>query len=103
MRNLLRTRATRLGSILLVLGSLAGAQEDPLAGLDDYIGHAMTTFHVLGVAVTVVKDGKVVLAKGYGVRKLDEPAKVDEHTAICNRIQHQSFHDDRLGNARGRK
>jgi CubicO group peptidase (beta-lactamase class C family) len=83
MRNLLRTRATRLGSILLVLGSLAGAQEDPLAGLDDYIGHAMTTFHVPGVAVTVVKDGKVVLAKGYGVRKLDEPANVDEHTLFA--------------------
>jgi len=27
-----------------------------------------------------VKDGKVVVAKGYGVRKLGEPTPVDEHT-----------------------
>src|SRR5499426_4518144 len=31
-------------------------------------------------AVAVVKDGKVALAKGNGVRKLDEPAPVDEQT-----------------------
>ena len=33
-------------------------------------------FEVPGIAVAVVKDGKVVLAKGYGVRKLGEPAPV---------------------------
>ena len=40
----------------------------------------MTTFQVPGVAVAIVKDRKVLLAKGYGVRKIGEPAKVDEHT-----------------------
>jgi CubicO group peptidase (beta-lactamase class C family) len=67
-------------ALLLALSSLEAAQVEPLAGLDDYISQAMTTFQVPGVAVAVVKDGKVVLAKGYGLRKLGEPAKVDEHT-----------------------
>ena len=40
----------------------------------------MKTFDVPGVAVAVVHDGSVVLAKGYGVRKMGEPARVDEHT-----------------------
>lgn len=76
---------TRLGVLTFALTSLANAQPvsdkvAPLAGLDDYISNAMTTFQVPGVAVAIVKDRKVVLAKGYGVRKLGEPAKVDEHT-----------------------
>jgi len=32
------------------------------------------------LAVAIVKDGKVVLAKGYGVRKLGETTPVDEKT-----------------------
>jgi CubicO group peptidase (beta-lactamase class C family) len=64
----------------LALLSLASAQAASLAGLDDYVSQAMKTFHVPGVAVSVVKDGKLVLAKGYGVRKMGESAQVDEHT-----------------------
>src|SRR5439155_19502955 len=32
------------------------------------------------MAVAIVKDGEVVFAKGYGVRKLGAPTPVDEHT-----------------------
>jgi hypothetical protein len=76
----MRTLTHRIIVPILALSSLAAAQVEPLAGLDDYIAHAMTTFQVPGIAVAIVKDGKVVLAKGYGVRKIGEPAKVDEHT-----------------------
>ena len=47
---------------------------------DAVVADAMKTFHVPGMAVAVVKDGKTVLAKGYGVRKRGEPALVDERT-----------------------
>jgi len=30
--------------------------------------------------VAIVKDGTIVVAKGYGVRKLGDPTPVDEHT-----------------------
>jgi CubicO group peptidase (beta-lactamase class C family) len=52
----------------------------PLAGLDAYVGRAMREFGVPGMAVAVVKDGQVVLAKGYGVRRAGEPAPVDADT-----------------------
>ena len=52
----------------------------PLAGLDDYVAGVMHEFDVPGVAVAVVKDGRVVLAKGYGVRRVGEPAAVDADT-----------------------
>jgi CubicO group peptidase (beta-lactamase class C family) len=40
----------------------------------------MRTFNVPGVAVAIVKDGKVVLARGYGVRRMGDPTPVDAHT-----------------------
>ncbi len=40
----------------------------------------MKTFDVPGISLAVVHDGAIVLAKGYGVRKLGEAAAVDEHT-----------------------
>ncbi len=40
----------------------------------------MKEFEVPGVAVLVVKDGKVVVSRGYGVRKLGEPAPVTPQT-----------------------
>jgi len=49
-------------------------------GLDAYISRVMKQFAVPGVAVAIVKDGNVVLAKGYGVRTLGESAAVDERT-----------------------
>ena len=52
----------------------------PPADLDAYIARSMNTFEVPGIAVAIVKDGKVVLAKGYGVRKLGDSSVVDEHT-----------------------
>ena len=65
----------------LVAGSVCAlaAQPDP-AALDSYIARAMKTFQVPGIAVAVVHEGKVVLAKGYGVRRLGEAAPVDQHT-----------------------
>jgi len=50
------------------------------ADLDAWVARAMKTFDVPGVGLAIVKDGVVVTAKGYGVRKLGEPAPVDGKT-----------------------
>lgn len=47
---------------------------------DAYVNRVMSQFEVPGIAVAVVQDGRVVLTKGYGVRKLGDPAPVDAHT-----------------------
>src|SRR5262245_21797317 len=66
---------------LILLASAQGlAQTEPPPDLDAYVARALNEFEVPGLAVAVVKDGKVALAKGYGVRKLGEPAPVDEQT-----------------------
>jgi CubicO group peptidase (beta-lactamase class C family) len=56
------------------------AQNAPPADLDAYVARDMKVFDVPGIAIGIVKDGKVVLAKGYGVRKLGEAAPVGENT-----------------------
>lgn len=79
LMSLLRLR-TRIPGLLLLLCAAGLAQTAPPADLDAWVARAMKQFEVPGIAVAVVKDGKPVLAKGYGVRKLGEPAPVDEHT-----------------------
>jgi len=51
--------------------------------LDSYVASSMKAFDVPGMAVAIVKDGKVVLAKGYGIRKLGDPTPVDEFTMFA--------------------
>ena len=49
-------------------------------GIDATAAKIMEAFEVPGLALAIVKDGRVALAKGYGVRKLGEPTPVDART-----------------------
>lgn len=44
------------------------------------VERAMKLFDVPGIAIAIVKDGKVVATQGFGVRKLGAPDKVDAKT-----------------------
>jgi len=48
--------------------------------LEADVTRTMKLFDVPGIAIAVVKDGKVIAAQGFGVRKLGEPARVDAKT-----------------------
>lgn len=48
--------------------------------LDEYIQQGLKDWNIPGLAIAIVKDGKVVLMKGYGVRDLDSKQPVDENT-----------------------
>jgi CubicO group peptidase (beta-lactamase class C family) len=82
MTTLVRVRAVLLILALFVLGASPAARQTPSApaDIDTWVTRAMTTFEVPGVSLAVVKDGKVVVAKGYGVRKLGDSAPVDAQT-----------------------
>src|SRR5215831_2683838 len=64
---------------VVALESLYAAPAAP-PDLDQWVARAMRTFEVPGLAVAIVKDDAVVVAKGYGVRKLGDPTPVDAHT-----------------------
>src|SRR6266700_5254174 len=69
--------------LLIVCVLPVTAQNAPPADLDTYVARVLKTFEVPGLSVAIVNDGKVVLAKGYGVRKLGEPTPVDENTLLA--------------------
>jgi len=48
--------------------------------LDVYVNRALTNWRIPGAAVCIVKDGKVVMMKGYGMKELGLNNKVDENT-----------------------
>jgi len=48
--------------------------------LDSYVQREMERWKIPGVAIAIVKDGKVVVEKGFGVRDLGKPVKVDPNT-----------------------
>ena len=51
-----------------------------VAAVDAVVARTLKAFDVPGLAVAVVKDGQVVLAKGYGVRSLATQEPVDANT-----------------------
>ena len=54
-----------------------------LARFDAFVADVQKRFDVPGVAVAIVKDGRIVMERGYGVRELGKPAKVDAHTMFA--------------------
>ena len=81
-----------IAAAILIAFSAAGAQAQTTTipatapatasafDLEQDVNRVMKAFDVPGIAIAVVKDGKIVAARGFGVRKLGEPAKVDGQT-----------------------
>ena len=73
---------------LLAVSALAAspltAQARPLMppDFDATVQRAITALNTPGIAIAVVMDGKTVFAKGYGVRKLGSPERVDSNTVF---------------------
>ncbi|HEX3160873.1 MAG TPA: serine hydrolase [Gemmatimonadaceae bacterium] len=54
-----------------------------LGQFDAYIARAVRDWQVPGLAIAVVKDDRVVFAKGYGVREMGRPGAVDGGTRFA--------------------
>jgi CubicO group peptidase (beta-lactamase class C family) len=63
------TRSAAALLLALLYCTPCGA-DDRFAGMDAYIREAMQRWEVPGLAIAVVKDGEVVVARGYGVCEL---------------------------------
>ena len=70
----------------LALASVALAQRpaaDPVRELDAYTAQTVKDWGAVGLAIAVVKDGRVVFEKGYGIRELGKPDVVDTTTLFA--------------------
>ncbi|MDB5011898.1 MAG: serine hydrolase, partial [Daejeonella sp.] len=48
--------------------------------LDSYVQQGIKDWQIPGLAISIVKDGKIVVMKGYGVRDIKTKQPVDENT-----------------------
>lgn len=71
--------------IIPVLGQLSSRE------IDQLVEDAMEKFTVAGVAVGVVKDGKIIHARGYGLKSVETGEKVDEHTSFAIASNSKAF------------
>jgi CubicO group peptidase (beta-lactamase class C family) len=62
-----------------------------LVGIDADVQRAMQELHVPGVAVGVIVDGKIIFAKGYGIRQIGNPELVDIDTLFAIASMTKSF------------
>lgn len=67
-------------ALLLCSGVSLQAQILSSNQIDSLVEKTLTTFNVPGIAVSVIKDGKIIHLKGYGVRSIKTNKKVDENT-----------------------
>jgi CubicO group peptidase (beta-lactamase class C family) len=75
----------------------AGANDDPLAGLDAALETAREQWHAPGFAVAIVKDDKVVYQRGFGTKHLGRNDPVDEHTVFTLASTSKAFTAMALG------
>ena len=61
----------------------AAAAAASLRDFDAYVEGVRETFDVPGIAVAIVKDGRIVLERGYGVRSIETREPVDAHTMFA--------------------
>jgi CubicO group peptidase (beta-lactamase class C family) len=66
--------------VVILISPLLAQNTSFSPAFDAYVENAMKTAELPGMAVGVVRDGKPIYLKGYGVRKLGDPAKVDANT-----------------------
>ncbi|MFV5688373.1 serine hydrolase [Flavobacterium sp. ZT3R25] len=66
-------------AITLIATTLSFAQISS-SQVDELVERSLKTFNVPGIAVAIVKDGKIIHAKGYGVKSILTNEKVDANT-----------------------
>jgi CubicO group peptidase (beta-lactamase class C family) len=79
--------------LILVFSAFVNGQtlEQRLGEIDAYAQKVMETWGGPGMAIGIVKDDKLVFAKGYGVRELGKPGPVDENTVFAIASNSKAF------------
>lgn len=76
---------------MLLLASTSLKAQVSSQQIDSIVNYAMTKFNVAGVAVAVVKDGKIIHNKGYGVKSIETNEPVNEHTQFAIASNSKAF------------
>lgn len=83
----------KLSCIVAVIVAIQGAvlAQPDFKKLDAYYTKALRDWGVPGMSVAIVKDGKVVFSKGYGVKEVGKQEAPDEHTLFAIASNSKAF------------
>lgn len=80
MAGLGRQAAIAASAALASMWMATVAMAAPPADIDARVAQLMSDLGVPGAAIAIVEDGRVTLERGYGVRRLGDPERVDART-----------------------
>ncbi|MEO7314135.1 MAG: serine hydrolase [Ginsengibacter sp.] len=81
----------------IIISFYSTAQPITSPQIDALVEKTLTTFNVPGIAVAIVKDGKVIHEKGYGVSSIATKKKTNEHTLFGIASNSKAFTAAALG------
>ena len=84
-------------AMLLIIYTTVFAQPLSRTAIDSLVERTLQAFDVPGISVGVIKDGKLIHAKGYGVRSLNTKQKMDENTLFGIASNSKAFTAASLG------
>ena len=84
-------------TLLWLSSTVVSAQALNSSAIDSLVEKTLIAFDVPGIAVGVIKDGKLIHAKGYGVRSLNTLQKMDENTLFGIASNSKAFTAASLG------
>lgn len=91
MKNKFSRLSLFLAVIFLPVFVYAQTLDEKLREIEAYAENARVGYEAPGLAIAIVKDDKVVFAKGFGVRELGKPEKVDENTLFAIASNSKAF------------
>lgn len=86
-----------IGVVIFAACGVLQAQVLNSEQIDALVERSMKAFDVPGIAVGVIKDGKIVHSKGYGVRSLNTKQPMDENTLFGIASNSKAFTTAALG------
>jgi hypothetical protein len=88
-----RLLSSTVAALPLALLATAGcAQEAPLARIDEVVERTMREQRIPGVALAVLRDGKMVIAKCYGLANVEHQVPVTPETVFQSGSIRQAAH-----------
>jgi len=84
-------------TVLFIVSSIPINAQISTKKIDALVQNALQKFNVAGAGVAVVKDGKIIHLKGYGVTSVKTKNKVNEHTRFAIASNSKAFTSMALG------
>ena len=80
-----------IGILILAALTITGTGQLNSRDIDHLVEDAMEKFTVAGVAVGIVKDGKIIHVKGYGLKSVETGERVDKYTSFAIASNSKAF------------